>query len=326
MLPDKRVAIVVLHLNGFAVTDDCLQSLKQASYPAFDVILVANGSTDGSGKKLKEQHPHVIFLESPVNAGFTGGNNIGLRYAFAHGYDYVMLLNNDTFVAPDFLEHLVAYMDKYPDAGILQPKIYFHHDRSLLWNAGSYYNRLFGFPYTKGLNRKAGPADEQTKEVDWVTGCAFMIRTSLLQQAGLLATNMFLYCEDVDLSFRVKALGYKLVYLPASVVYHIAGVSGRAKQKGKEGHILPQIHYYNQRNRIWLLKRYTSWYLWPSVFVVNAFYVSGVLLYFVLRGRMQKFRAVVRAISDGLSGSIDYSGAAVLENIPAEQYKSLQKV
>lgn len=305
-MPEKPVAVVVLNWNGFGITDDCLRSLQQASYTGFDVILVDNASTDGSGKRLQEKHPHVVLLQSPVNAGFAGGNNLGFSYALAQGYQFVLLLNNDTFVAPGFLEPLVAYMNSHPKAGIVQPKIYFHHDRSLLWNAGSFYNRIFGFPYTRGLNRPSQPAYEQPCAVDWVTGCALMIRCSVLRKTGLLAANMFMYCEDVDLSFRVRNLGYQLVYLPASVVYHIAGVSGRAKEKGTEGYILPLIHYYNQRNRIWLLKRYTAWYHWPSVFLANAAYVLALLGYFVLRGRMQKFRAVVQAVKDGITGSADH--------------------
>lgn len=311
MLPEKRVAVVVLNWNGFAVTDDCIQTLQQVSYPGLDVILVDNGSTDGSGKRLKAKHAQVILLESPVNAGFTGGNNLGLSYAWEHEYDYVLLLNNDTFVAPDFMEPLIAYMEDHPEAGIVQPKIYFNHDRNLLWNAGSFYNRLLGFPYTRGLNRRSKPTYEQICEVDWVTGCALMIRTSVLRKCGLLAPNMFLYCEDVDLSFRAKALGYQLVYVPSAVVYHIAGASGRARQKAKEGNILPQIHYYNLRNRIWLIKQYTTWYYWPSVLIAHCVYVSAVLLYFAIRGRRQKFKAVVQAVRDGITGSIDYSGTSI---------------
>lgn len=311
MLRDKRVAVVVLNWNGFAISDDCIKSLFEVSYTSFDIILVDNGSQDGSGRQLKEKHPQVILLQSPVNAGYAGGNNLGLEYAAAHGYDYVMLLNNDTFVAPGFMEPLVNYMDQHTDVGAAQPIIYFNHDRKLLWNAGSFYNKFFGYPYTIGLHRKLKPAYEQVRDVDWITGCAFFIRTSVLQKSGLLADNMFLYCEDVDLSFRIKALGYRLVYLPASVIFHIAGVSGKAKEKTKEGSILPEIHYYNQRNRIWLLKECTPWYFWPTVLLANTAYVSAMLLYFLLRGRIQKFRAVLRAVKDGILHSIDYSTTAV---------------
>ncbi len=307
-LPEKRVAIVVLNLNGFAITKDCIQSLQAASDTAFDIILVDNGSTDGSGSSIKALYPEVVLLTLSQNKGFTGGNNAGLDYVLAHGYEFALLLNNDTFVAPDFLQPLVFFMDAHAHAGIVQPLIYFNHDRSLVWNAGSFYNRVFGFPYTRGLNRQVQPGYNAVGKVDWVTGCAFFIRTAALRKSGLFAPNMFLYCEDVELSFRVKQLGYNLYYEPRSVIYHIAGATGQKSEKGKEGKILPQIHYFNQRNRIWLLKKYTPWYFWPTVFAANSLYVLGVLLYFAARGRWQKFKAVLHAVKDGLAGSIRYSG------------------
>lgn len=307
-LPENRVAIILLNLNGFALTNDCIQSLQAASYAAFDIILVDNGSTDGSGSRLKTLYPEIVLLTLPQNAGFTGGNNAGLEYVLQQGYEYALLLNNDTFVAPGFMEPLVHFMDANRHAGMVQPLIYFNHNRSLVWNAGSFYNRVFGFPYTRGLNRKMQPGYLAICEVDWVTGCALLVRTAVLRKSGLFAPNMFLYCEDVELSFRIKKLGYKLFYEPRSVVYHIAGATGQRSKGGKEGKILPQIHYFNQRNRIWILKKYTPWYCWPSVFVANSGYISGVLFYFAARGRWQKFGAVLRAVKDGIGGAVEYSG------------------
>src|SRR3712207_822924 len=109
--PEKKLAIIVLNLNGFAITNDCIQSLYTAGNIAFDIILVDNGSTDGSGRRLKALYPEVVLLESTINAGFTGGNNLGLRYVLEREYKYVLLLNNDAFVAPHFLEPLVGLMD-----------------------------------------------------------------------------------------------------------------------------------------------------------------------------------------------------------------------
>ncbi len=304
-MPENRVAIIVLNLNGFAITSDCIQSLLAAHVAASDIILVDNGSTDGSGKRLKEVYPEVALLTLSQNRGFTGGNNAGLEYVLERGYEFALLLNNDTFVAPHFLVPLVHFMDAHPGAGMVQPLIYFNHDRSLVWNAGSFYNKVFGFPYTRGLNRRLQPGYDAAREVDWVTGCAMLMRTDVLRKSGLFAPNMFLYCEDVELSFRIKKLGYGLFYEPRSEIYHIAGATG--KQSGKEGNILPQIHYFNQRNRIWVLKKYTPWFYWPTVFAANSLYVLGVLFYFAARCRWQKFRAVLHAVKDGIAGSIGAS-------------------
>jgi len=301
------VAIILVNWNSFEVTNDCIVSLKQINYAAHTIIVVDNGSVDGSGKQLKQIHPEIELIESTTNQGFTGGNNLGFAYALKHGFDYSMLLNNDTFVEPDFLTHLVNYMEQHTNVGVIQPRIHFNHDRTLLWNGGSYYVKWLGFTYTKGINKAATKPYLHTKQVDWITGCAFLTRTFILRKTGFLAQNMFIYCEDVDLSFRIKALGYQLIYHPESVVYHIAGMSNKSKTKGNEGLVNPIVHYLNQRNRIWLLKRYTPWYCVPSLVLCNIFYISLIIGYFAARRRFTKLNALIKAVIDGLRGSIVYN-------------------
>ena len=304
---NKRIAVILVNWNSFDVTNDCILSLKKVQPDNFSIIVVDNGSADQSGTRLRDLHPEIILLESPVNTGFTGGNNIGFRYSLAHGYEYSIMLNNDTFVQPDFLNILCSYMDQHPDVGIVQPRIFYHHDRNLIWNGGSYFNRFLGYTYTKG---EAKPSDEKynfEKEVDWVTGCAFFVRNNIIEKTGLLAENMFIYSEDVDLSFRIRKLGYRLMYLPSSVIYHISGMSNTSRTKGEEGYVSPGAHYLNQRNRLWILKRYIPWYFAPSAIIFNFFYISLVIGYFALRKRFKKLRAVLRAVRDGIRGSIIYN-------------------
>jgi|SRR6476661_4741788 len=300
----KRALVILVNWNSFSLTNDCILSLKAADHTSFDIVVADNGSADGSGKQLKEAHPEIILLQADKNLGFTGGNNLGLQYALEYGYEYAMLLNNDTFVEPDFFTELLAYMDHHPEAGVVQPRIFFNHDRKLLWNGGSYYNSVFGIAHTKGVGKPSAEEFEQIKEVDWVTGCAFLTRTAILKQTGLLTEKLFIYYEDVDLSFRIKQLGYKLVYVPQSVIYHIAGMANKQKVKGKEGFVNPIVHYLNQRNRIWLLKAYTRWYHVPGTVLFNFFYTLGTIAYFALRLRFTKLKSVVKAVRDGLSGSI----------------------
>lgn len=300
----SRVAIILVNWNSLDVTKDCINSLKGIEYASYSIVVVDNGSTDGSGKALKQLFPEIILLESSVNLGFTGGNNLGFRYAIANGMDYSIMLNNDTFVEPDFLDHLVNYMEANPRVGAIQPRIHFNHNRELLWNGGSYFAKSIGLTYSKAFN-KVPPIDcLGIKEVDWITGCAFLTRNSVLKETGLLPENMFIYSEDVDLSFRIKALGYALVYNGNSLIYHIAGVSNKSKIKGKEGFVNPRVHYLNQRNRIWILKSYTPWYCIPTTLVFNTLYLLSILSYFTIRGRFTKLKAVIKAIKDGINGGI----------------------
>lgn len=300
------VAIILVNWNSYDFTNDCIHSLKQVHYPNFKVIVVDNGSADQSGQRLQQEHPEVITLFSPENKGFTGGNNMGFDYAIQQGFDYAMLLNNDTFVEPDFLDHLVEYLETQPQVGAVQPRIYFNHDRSLLWNGGNLFFYSLGWAYTSGENQKPKPNHLVIKNMPWITGCAFMVRTSILKQIGLLAPNLFIYSEDVDLSFRIRRLGYQLTYIPASIVYHIAGSSNKKKVKDREGIVNPIVHYLNQRNRIWLQKKYTPWYFIPTVVLFNFFYSTLIMGYFAARRRPKKFMAIVNGIKDGIKGSIKY--------------------
>jgi hypothetical protein len=244
-------------------------------------------------------------LQSDSNRGFTGGNNIGMQYALDHGYELQLLLNNDVEVEPNFLEPLIKVFNN-KNIGAAQPLIYFHHNHELIWNAGSKYNFVLGITSTPGYNSldKGQTQKKIQKQIDWITGCAFMIRSTVLQEVGLLTEAFFIYYEDVDLSFKIKKAGYELAYVPSSVIYHIAGMSHKSKQKTKEGFISAKVHYLNARNRIWFLKKYTSLWAWPFVFGYQTFYFFGISFYFIFRRRWQKLKAWNNGIKDGLLQSI----------------------
>ncbi len=177
----KKVAIILINWNSYDLTRDTLKSLQKVSYKDLDVIVVDNGSTDGSGDRLEVEFSEVILLKSASNTGFTGGNNLGFQYAMEQGYTYAMMLNNDVEVEPDFLEPLVYALDENKRIGAVQPLIYFHHDREVIWNAGSVRNSWTGDTITLEYNLRDRGHEKRwiRKNVDWLTGCAFMVRTDL---------------------------------------------------------------------------------------------------------------------------------------------------
>ncbi len=304
---NKKVAIILINWNSFNYTSDCINSIRQIQYPDYDIIVVDNGSTDQSIEKFNHHFKDsIILIQSDKNTGFTGGNNIGMQYTIDHQYEYCLLLNNDTFVDKNFLGPMIEYMKQNTHTGALQPRIHFNHDRSLLWNGGSCFNKLLGLTYVKNYGRSFELRMNKIKKVDWITGCAFLVRTTVLQQCGLLAENMFIYYEDVDLSFRIKKAGYDLVYFPQSVIYHISGMANKNKIKGKEGYVNPIVHYLNIRNTIWFLKQYTSAGYSPTVILFNFFYLTALIGYFAVRLRFTKLKIVLKAIKDGLKGHIIY--------------------
>jgi GT2 family glycosyltransferase len=211
-------------------------------------------------------------------------------------------------VEPDFLEPLVQALNENEKMGAVQPLIYFHHDRELIWNAGTKYNKWLGIAQTIDYNKKdigqTKKIGQSNSKIDWITGCAFMIKTEVLKKVGLLYEPFFIYYEDVDLSFRIRQLGYDLGYAPQSVIYHIAGMSHKSAKKTAEGFVSPKVHYLNARNRIWLLKKYTSILYAPTVFIYQTMYYAGVTAYFIARGRFQKIKALYKGIGEGLSMQI----------------------
>jgi GT2 family glycosyltransferase len=294
-----RTAIILLNWNSFEFTNDCLLSLRKTEGEGFDVIVVDNGSTDDSGAKLKETFPEIILLQQDSNLGFAEGNNKGFEYALQHGYEYAMMLNNDVFVHPIFLQHLINHMDLHPTIGAIQPKIYFNNDRTKIWNGGSKFASFFGWTYSRNYMRKEGSWQYKLHEVDWITGCAFLVRTSVLKEVGLLNKNYFIYFEDVDLSFRIRKAGYQLIFHPDSIIYHIAGMANTSKKKGPEGYTNPFVYYLSFRNHLWMLRAWTKWFQWPTTLITYFSYSLAVMAYFAARMRWKKLAAVGRGISDG---------------------------
>jgi GT2 family glycosyltransferase len=304
---ENRTAIILVNWNSFILTAGCIDSLRQMHATAYDIIVVDNGSHDGSGQQLKDRFPDIVLIESATNRGFTGGNNLGMEYALQNGYTFVFLLNNDTFVRPDLLDVLWQFMDQHPEAGAVQPLIYMNHDRSLLWNGGSFYNKWLGQSFTPGYNRPPRPVHFRTREVDWITGCALFVRGTALRQAGLFAENLFIYSEDVDLSFRIRKQGWKLFYHPQTALYHIAGMANRTTARGREGYVSPSVHYLSIRNRIWLLKAHTAPIHILTAGLFNFFYILMLMAYFAARLYPGKLKTVLKAVKDGINGNIIYN-------------------
>ncbi len=297
---NKRIAIILINWNSFQYTWHCILSLNKIPQQNFTILVIDNGSGDDSATKLIQTFPEIVLIRAGKNLGFSGGNNLGLQYAIDHGYEYSLLLNNDTEVTESFLSVLSDYMDAHTEVGAIQPKIYYYHNRNLIWNDGAYFQPVLGITYTPGHGKIADPSKDTIKPVDWITGCGFFIRNTVLQKTGLLANEFFLYYEDVDLSFRIKKAGYSLIYHPGSVIYHIAGVATRKTEKEKEGFLDPMVHYYNTRNHLWLLRKHLPFLYIPTATLYTFLYTIAIMGYFVCRLRFTKAKAVWKGIKDGL--------------------------
>lgn len=182
----QKVFIIVLNWNGYEVTRDCLESLQKVAYANFKVIVVDNGSIDSSPERLRKEFRGLTVIENRKNLGFTGGNNVGIRYALEHGTDYILLLNNDTVVAPTFLSELVGVAESDERIGILNPKIYYFDLPETIWYAGGTFSMLRGFARHIGHRQVDKPRYNKRREVTFVSGCAFFVKAGVVRQVGLL--------------------------------------------------------------------------------------------------------------------------------------------
>lgn len=292
-----KIAVIIINWNSYLHSRNCIRSLNESSINDFDIILVDNASIDGSGDKLKDEFNDLIFLKTSSNFGFTGGNNLGIQYALDNQYDYILMLNNDVFVDQNFVDHLKNYLDFHLDIGAVQPLIYNYPERTKIWNGGGFFNRILG----KSFSNRKFDANIDPKEIDWISGCAFMVRASVLKETGLLNEKYFAYHEDVDLSLRIRQLGYKLALNPQSVIYHIGGGSSNSSERRKEGYQNPNVHYYNTRNQIWIIRTWLSWYEKPIAILYHAVYTVSLATYFLIRMRWNKLKAVVKGFIHGFT-------------------------
>jgi len=219
-LSEPRVSIVILNWNSYEVTLDCLLSLRKMDYRNFEVVLVDNGSVDGSPARLLEKAPEIRLIRNPKNLGFAGGSNVGIRDAIRRGTDYVLLLNNDTIVAPDFLTQLVSVAESDEKIGAVSPKVLFFDHPDRLNYAGGEHRRWSLFPKIFGLRQIDDGRYDKMREVSFLTGCAFLIKANVVRQIGVLEEIYFHFYEDIEWSLRVLKVGHKALYVPSAVIWH----------------------------------------------------------------------------------------------------------
>lgn len=251
----KHVVVVIVNWNGKKDTLECLESLGKSN-----CIVVDNGSTDGSVEEIRKTFPSVQIIENKENLGFSGGNNVGIKKALDGGADFVWLLNNDTRVDKNARQTLV---DVFTDegVGVAGSKIYFspghefHKERykkaqlgKVLWYAGGTIDWQNMYAAHRGVDEVDRGQYQIIEETPFISGCSLMVRRAVFEKVGLLDEKFFAYMEDLDFCLRAKRAGYKLLYVPQSIVWH--------KNAGSSG-VGSQLHqYYMTRNRLLIGMRY----------------------------------------------------------------------
>ncbi|MBX4205564.1 glycosyltransferase family 2 protein [Candidatus Microgenomates bacterium] len=265
----KKVFVIIVNWNRVKDTLDCLISLDKITTKDLNInlVVVDNGSTDNSVKQIKNYFSKSklrgFTIEVGKNLGFAEGNNIGIEFALANGADYIMLLNNDTYVDKDLIINLVVTLEKDKAIGVVSPKIYFapgfefHKDRynktdlgKVIWYAGGVvdWNNVYGLTY--GVDEVDQGQFDKLTETDFANGACLLIPRNVLEKTKGFDEKFFMYYEDTDLSQRIKKLGYKVVYDPSGIVWH------KVSQSSGIGSNLND--YFISRNRMIFGMRYAK--------------------------------------------------------------------
>ena len=209
MISTPFVFIHILNYNGGEEILRCLASLRQLTYPSFQVIVIDNASTDNSLTQIQSEFPEVTIIKNTRNLGFGAGHTIGIQKALAEKIPYVWLLNQDTVVAPDALGHLINKCEVNPTLGAVSPLIL--HPDNTVWFA----NGRIDWWRMRAIHTRATAGIP-----DYLSGCALLLRSEVFAQSVTFDEQYFLYYEDVDLSLQLKKLRFKLLVEPKARVWH----------------------------------------------------------------------------------------------------------
>lgn len=227
-MPQPKVSVIILHLNDVDGLLECLASLRGLLYPDFDVLLVHNGPRDPALEEKTAPFSAMLaeVIHTGENFGFARGSNIGIKRALENGADYVFLLNDDTVVSPDFMDILVNEAEKEPLAGMLGPEVLYFGDRERIAFAGAKFDQAAGtFSFPRADELSDASSASVPVESDYITGCALLVKKSLMDKIGLLDERFFLYWEDSDWGLRAQKAGFRCLVVPAARIWHKVSAS-----------------------------------------------------------------------------------------------------
>ncbi len=285
-----KVAVVILNWNGLKHLQQFLPSVLATTWPNLEIVLGDNGSTDTSVEWVAAKHPEIKIIKNDTNYGFTGGYNRVLEQVEA---DYFVLLNSDIEVQPGWIEPVISMMESDDHIAAASPKILAFSEKTKFEHAGAAggYIDSFGYPFCRGrifyeIEEDKGQYND-SREVFWASGAAMFIKKKYWQQSGGFDERFFAHMEEIDLCWRLKNMGYKVMYCAESTVYHVGGGTLNTENPFKT--------YLNFRNNLLLLQNNMS-FMRASMVISARFWLDLIaLLRFLSEGKRKDAWAVSRA-------------------------------
>lgn len=275
--PKCSVAVIIVNWNGGLYVLRCLESVKLVRPMVDHVVVVDNGSHDGSADACARYYPEAIILRNPENLGFAAACNQGMKHALDLGVDFVFLLNNDAELRPETISHLVEAAERRPECGLFAGKI-LTDDGRRIWCAGVDVGFFPNLQRLRGFNQPDRGQFESEQEVSALTGCGLLIRRTLLEEVGFFDTDFFVYLEDIDLAWRARKKGMKSLYVPQAVMQHAFSAS-------TGGGYSPMRKYMAAYNLVLFLKKHRSFDRWAAFIVFEILLWPVLYLWSLIRGQ-----------------------------------------
>ncbi|HBX68697.1 MAG TPA: glycosyltransferase family 2 protein [Chloroflexi bacterium] len=246
-MPQPYVITVILNTNRRTDTLEALASLEKNTYPNQAVIVLDNASTDGSVEAIREAFPQVEIISLTENLGYAGNNNVGIEAAIDKGADWVFVLNEDTILANDCLERLVEMGESDPQIGIVGPLVYHHNEPEVIQSAGGMLGPDWQSRHL-GQNEPDLGQFPHPQAVEWISGCAILVRRAVIEQVGALDARFFYYWEETEWCLRSRKAGWRILMVPQAKLWH--------KGVQRDYTPNPSVTYYSTRNRLLMLSKH----------------------------------------------------------------------
>jgi len=286
---------VVANWNGGEGNLECLRSLLAQGLPESNLVFVDNGSIDGSLALVRGKHPALRVIENRTNLGFGEASNQGARLALELGARAVFFVNNDVELAPGTLARLGAELDQRSKAGIVGPRVLTKADPTRVWCAGGMLTWRENLSTLCGHLQPDGPEWRTTRAVDYVPGCALLVRREVLERVGMFDAEFFAYMEDVDFCLRARGAGFEVWLVGDAAALH-------ASSSATGGGYNPRRKWMMGVNSIWFLRRHAKAAQWVRFVVFDVLSLPLLWLVGIFRGRGKAVAAKALGILDGLRG------------------------
>lgn len=248
---------VILNTNRCEDTLACLASLQEATYPNHKTIVLDNASTDGSVEAIREQFPNVQVIQLKENLGYAGNNNVGIEAAIRQAADWVFVLNEDTILAPDCFERMIEAAEEDAKIGIMGPTVYHYDEPNVIQSAGGRLTPTWSSIHL-GQNETDLSQYDRPRQVEWISGCAILVKRQVIEQIGAIDARFFYYWEETDWCIRALKQGWKILHVPDAKIWH--------KGVQRDYSPSPNVTYYSTRNRFLFLAKngapLRAWLYW----------------------------------------------------------------